>query len=82
MYREPYKQLKTNFSNGHSDGSGRFPWFSESAYCLALIFEMERLAIGVLLFMCSFCLDAKRTKKSKRFVRKLPEVPFAKALMI
>ena len=44
MYREPYKQLKTNFSNGHSDGSGRFAGFRDSAYRLALIFELERLA--------------------------------------
>ena len=44
MYREPYKQLKTNFSNGHSDGSGRFAGFRDSAYRLVLSFEMERLA--------------------------------------
>lgn len=43
MYREPNKQLKTNFSNGHSDSSGRFTGFRDSEYRLALIFELERL---------------------------------------
>ena len=36
--------LKTDFSNGHSGGSGRFAGFRDSAYRLALIFELERLA--------------------------------------
>jgi len=44
MYREPYKQLKTDFSNGHSGDSGRFAGFRDSAYLLSLIFELERLA--------------------------------------
>tara|TARA_R110002049_G_scaffold62356_4_gene166725 strand:+ start:96 stop:272 length:177 start_codon:yes stop_codon:yes gene_type:complete len=44
MYRNPYKPLKTDFSNGHSGGSGRFAGFRDSAYRLALIFELERLA--------------------------------------
>ncbi|WP_340155204.1 prolyl oligopeptidase family serine peptidase [uncultured Winogradskyella sp.] len=35
--------LKTDFSNGHSGGSGRFAGFRDSAYRLALIFELERL---------------------------------------
>ncbi|RED45258.1 protease II [Winogradskyella eximia] len=35
--------LKTDFSNGHSGGSGRFAGFRDSAYHLALIFELERL---------------------------------------
>ncbi|WP_217363307.1 hypothetical protein [Winogradskyella undariae] len=36
--------LKTDFSNGHSGGSGRFADFRDSAYKLALIFELEQLS--------------------------------------
>ncbi|QNK77922.1 prolyl oligopeptidase family serine peptidase [Winogradskyella sp. PAMC22761] len=35
--------LKTDFSNGHGGGSGRFAGFRDSAYKLALIFELDRL---------------------------------------
>ncbi|WP_179353926.1 prolyl oligopeptidase family serine peptidase [Winogradskyella vidalii] len=36
--------LQTDFSNGHSGGSGRFAGFRDSAYKLALIFEFEQLS--------------------------------------
>jgi len=35
--------LKTDFSNGHGGGSGRFAGFRDSAYQLALIYELDRL---------------------------------------
>jgi len=35
--------LKTDFSNGHSDGSGRFTEFRDSAYKLAQIHVLLRL---------------------------------------
>ncbi len=35
--------LKTDFSNGHGGGSGRFAGFRDSAYKLALIYDLYRL---------------------------------------
>jgi len=34
--------LKTDFSSGHGGGSGRFAGFRDSAYKLALIYELYR----------------------------------------
>ena len=45
MYREPYKQLKTDFSNGHSGDSGRFAGFRDSAY--RFVFDFKFLTISV-----------------------------------
>ncbi len=36
--------LKTSFSNGHGGGSGRYAGYRDSAYQLALIYELDRLA--------------------------------------
>jgi len=36
--------LKTDFSNGHSGGSGRFALYRDSAYKLALIYDLYRLS--------------------------------------
>jgi len=35
--------LKTGFSNGHGGGSGRFAGYRDSAYKLALIYDLSRL---------------------------------------
>ncbi|MFK7980369.1 MAG: S9 family peptidase [Saprospiraceae bacterium] len=38
--------LKTDFSSGHGGGSGRFAGFRDSAYKLALIYELSRQSVG------------------------------------
>ncbi len=40
--------LKTDFSNGHGGGSGRYAGYRDSAYKLALIYDLYRLPKGAL----------------------------------